>query len=495
MKNVQGEMALASHDSKTILKPRGIPAPRGIPKPKVFDSKTPLEELLSGAQPTSDIKHATTQLDIASTSASGSNDDDMATFQTMDDIPDPATIDAKTTDVRLRALLKLQKWRFTPMYKDNINGKPMLWWIGFDATTEEMLMTHGHVNGAIRTDRTKIEMNQSGRSIHVQSLLAIRHKYLIKHRNEGYRPPGEAPPDVCKPMLADKWEPEKTRLRYPVIVQPKLDGMRCLSRRVGLVIVYRSRGNRKFPHFNEEFDEELSVFLSYIPYSVELDGEMYMHGESFSTQTTVFKNENKKHPKLKEMPYYIYDFISAEPLPYEKRHHILSKAMERCLADGHKMVRVKLLYTATATSKDNIFEWHSYFRSQKFEGTMIRKLAGEDPTDSQLKESLYKPGRGKNLLKFKDIESEEGVVIGVEEAKGTEAGAALLKVRTPHNDTRTGEPAIVTMRSKNYTVETRREWMQHPELVVGRLVTFEYQELSIYGLPRFPVMVAFRDYE
>jgi len=45
------------------------------------------------------------------------------------------------------------------------------------------------------------------------------------------------------------------------------------------------------------------------------------------------------------------------------------------------------------------------------------------------------------------------------------------------------------------SVGRRREWLSHPEEIIGKQVTFRYQELSAENVPRFPRGVEVRDYE
>jgi DNA ligase-1 len=45
------------------------------------------------------------------------------------------------------------------------------------------------------------------------------------------------------------------------------------------------------------------------------------------------------------------------------------------------------------------------------------------------------------------------------------------------------------------TTESKKERMENVEEFYGKLLTVKYQELSADGIPRFPVGIAFRDYE
>lgn len=417
------------------------------------------------------------------------------TYSNLETIPDPYKIVQGSQDPRENAILTTHKWRLTPLFKKDAKGALMLWWVGYDLDTQELMMIHGQVGGKLQVSRTKVEINQSGRPIHEQSVLEARQRYLLKYRNEMYRQPGEKVGFFNKPMLAQVWKPGKTKLRYPLLVQPKLDGARCLVRPEGNEIIYRSRGDVRWPHLNSEFDPEISTFLAYIPYQCELDGEMYMHGLKFSQFSKILKNMTVKDPRISELKYFIYDFNTSERLTMEQRWSVLDSALKRYKEDGYENKRFEVLFTATANTEDEIRTWHTYFTQNGFEGTIIRKTGIGAKSERDVEQALYKSGRGMNILKHKDFEDAEGVVVGVTNASGTEEGCALLMVRVQHfNAQGVNIVSDLTLRPA-FSFDERREWFAHPELVIGRPVTYKYQGVSEYGVPRFPVMKDFRDFE
>src|SRR3972149_9419028 len=75
--------------------------------------------------------------------------------------------------------------------------------------------------------------------------------------------------EYTKPMLASSFDDYKHRLTYPVIVQPKLDGMRMMATvSNGQAIIY-SRALKPFPAF-----EYASQFIvDSVPGNWILDGE------------------------------------------------------------------------------------------------------------------------------------------------------------------------------------------------------------------------------
>ena len=428
-------------------------------------------------------------------SAGGAEDPNLPTFGIEESIPSFESLRAQLTggseallDPRMVKMSEQQKWRLRPLYKDSVRGSSMIWWVGFDLQTTELLLCHGYVNGAVRIDRTVVVPNQSGRSLHEQSVLEALQRYNLKFR-EGYRPIGAPAPEIEEPMLAAKWEPEKTRLDYPVGVQVKIDGIRCLCRKVGSTpIRYRSRGNREYPHFNAQFDAELENYFSFLPNAgVELDGEMYIHGIDFPQLSSVVRNERTPHPLLPKLIYHIFDFNTSDPLPYERRYETLTLSLQRYLEAGHIATRFLIVPTNFANSKDEIIELQQYYVQNGYEGAMIRKLANGVYEGKRLQSALYKSGRSNNLLKVKTFIDEECEIVAVEKAKGTEADAALLVVRDIRGNVFAVRPAA--------SFEERRQWLTDPGLVINKKATIVYQELSIYNVPRFPVVKAIRDYE
>jgi DNA ligase-1 len=45
------------------------------------------------------------------------------------------------------------------------------------------------------------------------------------------------------------------------------------------------------------------------------------------------------------------------------------------------------------------------------------------------------------------------------------------------------------------TIDSRKKMLENVQSYYGKLLTVKYQEISADGAPRFPVGIAFRDYE
>ena len=376
----------------------------------------------------------------------------------------------------------VKEWYYHPMFKLNANGANMLWRIGFDGSN--IVVHHGHVDGAIQTELVEVWINNSGRSLHEQSVLEVNNRYLRKHR-EGYRAKNE-PPAIKGPMLAHKYEHGKTKLNYPVGCTVKLDGIRCLVRRDQDKIIYRSRNNKEYKHLSV-FDNCMTKFFELLPPSIELDGEMYSDDLTFNDISSVFRKEKNtdNQQMLKYIKYYIFDCNLEKP--YEDRWSMLVSAYNKFSESYTDINLIVVVNTFWAKNDNELMSFHRYARSKGYEGTMIRKLYMSDKTPKGYTLSLYLSGRKNNILKLKDIEEEEGDILGVEEGKGREKGLALIKVKDPRGNEFSVRPSA--------TFEQRKVWFDDPSLIVGKKMTYQYQNLSEFGVPRFPVGKDIRDYE
>ena len=378
--------------------------------------------------------------------------------------------------------LDTKEWHYQPIFKLNSIGASMMWRIGFDGSN--IIVHHGHVDGAIQIENVEVTTNNSGRSLHEQSILEINNRYLKKYR-EGYRSKNE-PPAIKGPMLAHKYEHGKTKLNYPVGCTVKLDGIRCLIRRDEDKIVYRSRNNKEYKHLSV-FDDCLEKFFELLPPSMELDGEMFSDELTFNDISSVFRREKNtdNEQMIKYIKYHIFDCNLEKP--YEDRWTILVNAYNKLCESFSGINLLVVVNTFWAKNDNELMSFHRQARSRGFEGTMIRKLYMSDKTPKGYTSSLYLSGRKNNILKLKDIEEEEGEILGVEDGKGREKGLALIKVKDPRGNEFSVRPSA--------TFEQRKIWFDDPNLLVGKQITYQFQNLSEFGVPRFPVGKDIRDYE
>jgi DNA ligase-1 len=268
-----------------------------------------------------------------------------------------------------------------------------------------------------------------------------------------------------KPMLAIEYSGQ---IKYPVWIQPKLDGVRCLIYLHNGELVFQSRQNTIYEPF-EHLIPDLTCILNKMPPNTILDGELYTHGLGFEKIVSMVRRAKTKHPDLNTLKYTLYDFFiqDTNTLVYEERLKLLKKAY-----NNEKMV--ELIETRNATNNTILENYLDYYTAQDYEGIMIRN------------NGLYKQGsRSKDLLKYKKFKDGEFEVVGHH--------VSNLGLPIPIFECKCGDKTFSVMMKEEMAMKNKR--MENIAEYYGKLLTVKYQELTNDGIPRFPVGISFRDYE
>lgn len=245
------------------------------------------------------------------------------------------------------------------------------------------------------------------------------------------------------PMLAHKYEDRGRYISEPCYVQPKLDGVRILVNNKGGI----SRTGKIVPG-TEQWGKGLKD-------GEYLDGECYVHGMDFEAITSAFKTAPEK------LEFHVFDYYDANRpnLTFKQRM-------------SHVTVETLLV-----KKKDDLQKVHDSFVTKGYEGIMIR-----NPT------SIYEPGkRSNNLLKMKMFETDEFEIVGVHEGTGRDVGTPIWECQTKNGETFSVRP--------DGSMESRRQAYTNRSDIIGKKLTVKYQNITIAGVPRFPVGIAIRDYE
>lgn len=404
---------------------------------------------------------------------------------------------------------KIVEWRYPTMYKKDAKGVKREW---FGAVYKGGVITsHGTVDGVkTLSEPYQIDLNNSGRTFIEQAALELRYKYTKNMRKEGYRFPGDLPSENIKPMLAEDWwkRRKSTVLYFPVVVQPKLDGVRCLVKQDYMTnkILYRSRTNTSFGHLNYLFEEEIRSMLPFFPFQVELDGEFYIHGMLLQEIASIvsfkipeeelytLKGKKREHAewifkmRREKLQYNIFTVITPKDMVYEDRNDILNKAYHQGqISFGSPFQKVVLVEENLVHSVKEMetlaFDYHN---RRKYEGVMIYKLGSSLPADKQ-SESYYRSARTWNLIKYKPFFDEEMKILSVKGGKGKAADLAGCQVIDSEGITHEVNIA------DNDAV--RRKIFENPDLVIGKEATVKHYGRTDAGKLRHSSIVAIRDYE
>ena len=254
------------------------------------------------------------------------------------------------------------------------------------------------------------------------------------------------------PMLATTADINK--LEYPVMVQPKLDGIRCIATNK----IKLSRKNRPFTNLDH-------IDLSDLPDDMILDGEMYCHKLSFQENTKLIKKYRKG--KTEQIQYHIYDMPSFKGNFFHRITDILLKL-------GDTLDNIVIVPTYMVNTKEELLDYHTEFLKDGYEGTIIRTLDTEYEFNK----------RSKSLIKFKDFIDEEFLIIDViPTEKIPEHGTVICK---------TSEGKIFKCGNK-LSHKDREELLTNKDNYIGKLATVTYFEKTDGNIPRFPVFKAVRE--
>jgi len=242
-------------------------------------------------------------------------------------------------------------------------------------------------------------------------------------------------------MLANEWNHEP--LMFPLYVQPKLDGIRCLVYEKDGQTVFQSRNHTVFQDFPH---------IRAVP-GLVLDGELYHHDLEFHEITSIVRKKN--HPRLSELQYHVYDVIADGT--FEQRLQFLQQ------------LNLSLTETKKVHSVEAVEAYHSECVARGYEGIMLRTPGG-----------LYRQTRSKDLLKYKHFKTDEYKVVG----------HTIGKEGIPVLECQAGDKTFGVMMKA--TLEEKQKMMETIESFYGQWLTVKFQELSKDGIPRFPVGIAFR---
>jgi len=286
---------------------------------------------------------------------------------------------------------------------------------------------------------------------------------------------------ITKPMLAGTVKDMKT-IQYPVLVTPKLDGIRCLKIDGKAV----SRNFKPIPNEYVRFWIE-----QHLPDGV--DGELIVEDETFQATTSAVMRESGE-PKV---VYLVFDYVREGDVkrPYRERMGDLSEVMKNVNSRFARPIIPVFVY-----NESQLVKLEKQWLDDGHEGIMIRTP-----------DSPYKCGRSTvregYLLKLKRFKDAEAWVIGFEErmhnANEAKKDAFGRTERSSHkaNMIPTGVlGALVVDRGDGkvfkigtgFTDEQRKEIWDNRKKYMSKLVKFKYQPIGVKDVPRFPVFLGFR---
>jgi ATP-dependent DNA ligase len=240
----------------------------------------------------------------------------------------------------------------------------------------------------------------------------------------------------------------------PWLLQPKLDGIRCLAKiQDGQSTLISSTGREitSAPHINRDLDEMLLN-------DITLDGELYIHGMSFQQINSRVSRTVSPHEDSHSVRYHIFDIISEEP-QLERLKHL------------DELDLPTKVTTYAIHDQDKLDMLTKHILDSGYEGTILRHPQG-----------LYLPKRSTQIMKFKPNKADIYPIIGTQEELSIHGvpknslGALICLTDNVPFQVGTG-----------FTREERETLWKIRDSLIGRRVRVRYQELTDGRIPRFPV--------
>ena len=285
----------------------------------------------------------------------------------------------------------------------------------------------------------------------------------------------EAKKPVFLPMLATKFEDKKSKLVYPVWVQPKLNGVRCLAYddSGGIKTISRSGRPYNLPHLADDV-------ASFLPQGYVLDGEVFVNGLTLQQINRLVKKWREKPTEStgglvsSNLELWAYDvFQKGIEEPWSVRMKNLKNFIG---GTGYTTHRGNVIHVPSvrASNETEVYERQAIYLANGFEGAIVR-------TD----DLMYELGhRSNKLLKVKKFLDAEYKVVGYCDGRGKFKGCVIWIC-----ETKEGKTFECTPRG---TLEQKKAWFKAGDTYVGKMLTIKFSEFSEDGLPVPPVGIGFR---
>lgn len=283
--------------------------------------------------------------------------------------------------------------------------------------------------------------------------------------------------------LAEKYKGNESKVNLEKsnwYVSRKLDGVRCICiiDDIGNVSFYSREGN-EFLTLTILENEIKKLSLR----NTVFDGELCIVDETgLEDFQGIIKQINKKNHTILNPVYYIFDMIELSDFNNQISKSTLSErfdALNNVFSEDVNSPNLRLLKQQKLKSIDEISKLMEEAENLGYEGLMLRN------------DTIYEGKRSKNLLKVKNMQDAEYVVLSITSdinrivQDGAEVEELMLKsVEIEHKGNRVDV-------GSGFSLEEKRYYHKNPNEIIGNTITVQYFEETIdqfgkYSL-RFPV--------
>lgn len=272
---------------------------------------------------------------------------------------------------------------------------------------------------------------------------------------------------LCYPFEEKRFNKWNTQ----VLVQPKLDGVRCRALLRGneeplLLSSEENILNFSVPHVVDELDKLQPSFIRHGIY--ELDGELYSHELSFDQIVSRTGRTTNIHEDHTDIQYHIFDHV-CEETPFVDR----ISAVESAIIHSEILRNcVRVVPERVARCVEDIKFILDEYYSLGYEGIIVRHPAYP-----------YERKRSTGIMKWKPRKSDTYTIIGYEEEKSIHGE---LKGTLGSLTVQDQEGRIFSV-GTGFTQKSRELLWEIRYGLPGQFCKILYQHTTPSGVPRFPV--------
>jgi DNA ligase-1 len=284
--------------------------------------------------------------------------------------------------------------------------------------------------------------------------------------------PGTVPQFAVQ--LAVSEMPKLADIVYPVLVEPKYDGVRCVTLKQDGKVQLFSRNGQPFENF-AELEEALR---DTIPSDFMLDGEV-VSPAGFQTLMTRVKAKPGKRTDV-PIEYRVFDAMPAEQFLRQDCSLTLSERQRYSPMEWLTSDIIQRAPSQLARDAEDLEEIYHGWLQLGLEGVMLKSPDG-----------LYTFKRNKTWRKLKPFDSADLKILGMIEGVGKFAGSlGAMLVEGTLEDGRFVKSEVGSFRCSDE--ERLRLWQRRDELI-GMIAEIRYQEVTADNSLRFTSYLRLRE--
>ncbi len=370
--------------------------------------------------------------------------------------------------------------KYPILYISTSNSKKRFWKLWISTTDNKKYLLHreyGILGGKI-TIPTPIEMND------LKKIKTKGDALFRKKKEEGFveeEKTTQMRHQVIRPMRAHKLDDFAHKIEYPVFVQRKLDGYRCLATSQKHTIELFSRNMKPFHHL-PHIKKELEDISSLLQNGLYLDGELFEKDIPLYQIGSLVRKLHVSPQNIKNMQqisFYVFDaFITTNMgKNFEQRYDYLKKLFKKW---GKKWKYIKLVGCEEVDNENELWEKNEEYLMEGYEGIIVRNKKG-----------LYEFNKKSyDVLRTKEFKHDEFEIVGAKEGQGQQKGAIVWECGCKKKKEKT------FWAIPEGTIEERRKmWKEYEEEKkrwIGRRVRVKYLEMDTEGcVTRNPIVEEF----